>query len=66
MVHNIVIPHIYDRHIEPLQEQIKRPIYDEPKFWINPDVRYFYSFQIDDFKLIDYNHGEKIDMEVTI
>lgn len=66
MVHNIVIPHIYDRHIEPLQEQIKRPTYDEPQFWINPDVKDFYSFKIDDFKLIDYKHGEKIDMEVAI
>lgn len=58
--------HIYDRHIEPLLEQMSREIYEPPKLWINPEVTNFYDFTIDDFKLIDYKHGEPIDMEVAI
>ena len=58
--------HIYDRHIQPLQEQIFREIYEAPKLIINPDVKDFYEFKIDDFQLVDYKHGKPIKMEVAI
>ena len=32
--------------------------YPNPRFWINPDVKSFYDFTLDDFKLIDYAHME--------
>ena len=46
--------HIYDRHIPIMQEVLNNPEYDAPKFWINPEVKDFYDFTVDDFKLIDY------------
>lgn len=46
--------HIYDRHIPIMQEVLNNPEYDAPKFWINPEVKNFYDFTVDDFKLIDY------------
>lgn len=58
--------HIYDRHIEPLREQINRETFDAPTLWINPQIKDFYDFTINDFKLISYKHGEKIKMEVAI
>lgn len=58
--------HIYERHINQLMEQIQREQYDAPELWINPKIKNFYDFTIDDFQLINYQHGEKIDMEVAI
>jgi thymidylate synthase len=63
---NIDNTHAYERHLEPLQKQIKRVQYEAPKLWINPSVKNFYDFEISDFKLIDYKHGDKLPMEVAI
>ncbi|TDQ42873.1 thymidylate synthase [Aureibacillus halotolerans] len=58
--------HVYDRHIEPLQEQIQREMFEAPQLWINPDVTDFYAFTPDDFKLIEYKKGDKVPLEVAI
>ena len=36
------------------------------ELWINPDVKDFYDFTIDDFKLINYKHGDKLYFEVAV
>ncbi|MDD3185823.1 MAG: thymidylate synthase [Anaerostipes sp.] len=59
-VHVIADAHIYDRHIPIIKELIKRPVYDAPKFWMNPEVKDFYDFTLDDFKIEDYQAGEQI------
>lgn len=48
--------HIYDRHIDIAKEIIENPSYETPKLWVNPEVKDFYDFTPDDFKLIDYNN----------
>jgi thymidylate synthase len=58
--------HIYDRHLEPLKEQIQRDVFTPPTLWINPDIKNFYDFTIDDFELRDYQHGEKVPLEIAI
>jgi thymidylate synthase len=63
---NINDAHIYERHVEGLQEQLARPDYPAPTLWINPEIKNFYDFTIDDFKLLDYNHGDAIKFEVAI
>jgi thymidylate synthase len=63
---NIDNIHAYERHIEPLQEQIERTQYKAPELWINPEITNFYDFTIDDFKLIDYQHGDVLHMEVAV
>lgn len=63
---NIDNAHVYDRHIEKLKEQIQRPIYDAPSVWINPDVKSFYEFTIDDIVVIDYKHSGSNYLEVSI
>lgn len=59
-VHVIADAHIYDRHIDTVKELMQRKSYPAPKLWINPDVKDFYDFTVDDFKLIDYQHGEPV------
>jgi thymidylate synthase len=63
---NIDNVHLYERHLEPLQEQIQREQYNAPELWINPEITNFYDFKIDDFKLINYKHGDKLEMEVAL
>lgn len=46
---------LYDRHIEPVTEMIKRKSIEcNPRLILNSDKTDFYSFTIDDFKLLDY------------
>lgn len=63
---NINDAHVYERHIEPLQEQIQREPYKAPELWVNPEIKKFDEFTIDDFKLINYRHHDKVPMEVAI
>ncbi|GIN66310.1 thymidylate synthase [Bacillus glycinifermentans] len=65
-IYHIGDAHIYIRHIEGLKEQMSRESFSAPQLWINPEVDNFYDFTIDDFKLIDYKHGDRLDFEVAI
>ena len=60
LVHVIADAHIYDRHIPIVEELIKRPQYPAPKLIINPDVKNFYDFTVDDFELVGYKAGPQI------
>lgn len=60
LVHVISDAHIYDRHLPLIRELISREQFEAPKFWLNPDIKNFYDFTTDDFKLIDYKYGEQI------
>lgn len=61
LVHVIADAHIYDRHIPIVKELITRPTYDAPEFCMNPDVKDFYQFKVEDFELKNYKHGPKVE-----
>ncbi|WP_138754362.1 thymidylate synthase [Paenibacillus sinopodophylli] len=63
---NINDAHIYERHMDALQEQIEREAYAAPELWINPDITDIDDFTIDDFKLLHYKHHPAIKMEIAI
>ena len=63
---NIDNSHVYDRHINQLSEQIERPAFQAPELWINPEIDNFYDFTMDDIKLINYQHGEPVGMELSV
>ena len=65
-VHVIADAHIYDRHVELVKELIERPVYEAPKFWLNPEVKDFYKFTKDDVKLEGYKYGEQISIPVAV
>ena len=54
LVHVISDAHIYDRHIPVLEKMFENPQYDAPVLKINPNVKNFYDFTVDDFELVDY------------
>lgn len=56
-VHVIADAHIYDRHVPIVKELVTRESFPAPKLVINPDVKDFYKFKVEDFVLENYQHG---------
>lgn len=66
LVHVIADAHIYDRHIPLVEELIKRPVFEAPIFRMNPDIKDFYAFRVEDFSLENYNYGPQIKIPVAV
>ena len=60
LIHVIADAHIYDRHVPLVKELISREPLPAPKLWLNPEVKNFYDFTVDDVKLLDYETHEQI------
>ena len=60
LVHVIADDHIYDRHIPLVQELISRPVYPAPKVTLNPEIRDFYQFTVNDLTVENYQTGPQI------
>ena len=60
LVHVIADAHIYDRHIPLVQELISRPVYPAPKVTLNPEIRDFYQFTVNDLTVENYQTGPQI------
>ncbi|MBQ3492599.1 MAG: thymidylate synthase [Clostridia bacterium] len=58
LVHVIADAHLYDRHIPVVKKMLENPQYPAPKVRINPEVKDFYKFTVDDFELIDYQYNK--------
>ena len=67
LVHVISDAHIYDRHIPIIKELIQRETYPAPKVTLNPEIKDFYQFTPDDFKVEDYITGPQVkDIPVAV
>ena len=53
-VHVINNLHIYDRHIPLVKKILKNAEHNAPTVKINPNVKDFYDFKLEDFELVDY------------
>lgn len=58
LVHVIADAHIYDRHIPVVEKMLQNPKFEAPKLIINPDVKDFYDFTVDDFVLENYEFNK--------
>ena len=47
---------IYDRHIPIVEDLIAGPTYEAPEFYINPEIKDFYQFTVDDLNE-KFKHG---------
>lgn len=65
LIHVIADAHIYDRHVSIVEEILKNPEYEAPKFIINKDIKNFYDFTTDDFKLENYV-ANKFDHKIEV
>ena len=57
-VHVIADAHIYDRHVPAIKEIIANSPKPAPKFLIDPEVRDFYAFTRDSFRMEGYEYSE--------
>ena len=58
LVHVIADCHIYDRHVPLVEQLLEREPYPVPEFYVNPEVKNFYDFTVDDFRLENYRYHE--------
>ena len=58
LVHVIADAHIYDRHIPVVKKMLENPQFEDPRFVMNPDIKNFYDFTVDDFKLENYEFNK--------
>ncbi len=65
LIHVIADAHIYDRHVELVKEVIAKPQHKAPKLIMNPNVKNFYDFTVDDFELVDYEF-EKLGKKIPV
>ncbi len=57
-IHVIADAHIYDRHVPVIEELIRKEPKPAPKFLIDPEVKDFYAFTRDSFKVEGYEYSE--------
>ena len=58
LMHVIADCHIYDRHVPLVEQLLEREPYPAPEFYVNPEVKNFYDFTVDDFRLENYRYHE--------
>lgn len=63
---NIDNAHIYDRHLELAVQQIQGQVHEPSTVWINPGVKSFYGFTLDDIKVENYIHNGNFRYEIAI
>ena len=61
LVHVISDAHIYNKHLPIVAELIKRPQYPAPKVTLNPDIKDFYDFTMNDVIVENYQHGPQVE-----
>ena len=67
LVHVISDAHIYDRHVPIVEKILQNKQFSAPKLRINPEIKDFYDFTINDFKLEGYEYNtldDKIEVAV--
>ena len=52
--------HIYDRHVPIVKEMIERPTFPAPKVTLNPEIKNFYDFTVDDVIVENYQANPQI------
>ena len=57
--------HIYDRHIPAVKAMLEREGFDAPQFIVDPDVKDFYAFTKDSFRMENYRY-HPFDFEIPM
>ena len=65
LVHVIADAHLYDRHIPVIKKMMENKKYPAPKVTLNPEVKDFYKFTVDDFTIEGYEYN-KIDEKFEV
>lgn len=60
LVHVIADMHIYDRHIPLIKDMLGRNPLPAPRVTLNPEIKDFYDFRVEDFQVENYEHGASL------
>lgn len=58
--------HIYNNHLDILQQQVERQPKPLGRLYLNPDIKSIFDYKMDDIKLIKYNAHSAIKMDVSV
>lgn len=58
--------HIYNDHIDQVNEQLRREAYSQPTLWLNPEVKDINNFTMEDIKLINYQSHDTIKANMAV
>ncbi len=65
-VHTLGDAHLYNNHLEQVEEQLGREPYPLPTMKINPDSKDIFKFNYDDFELVNYEAHPHIKAPISI
>lgn len=65
LIHSTADSHIYWDQIDAVKQYLATPMIDSPKLELNK-AKDIYSYQVDDFKLVGFTSGPKIEIPVAV
>jgi thymidylate synthase len=65
-VHTFGDAHLYSNHMDQVNEQLSRTVFDLPQLKINPNVTDLFDFVFDDFELKNYSSHGSISAPVAV
>ncbi|NKB51396.1 MAG: thymidylate synthase [Rhizobiaceae bacterium] len=65
-VHTLGDAHLYANHFDQAREQLARQPKSLPQIRVNPQIRDIFSFQFDDFELVDYHPDAHIKAPIAV
>lgn len=63
--HTMTDVHIYENQIEMAREHVKRPTFPLPELYVREGVQSIFDYQVSDFTLAHYEHGDYIKYPIT-
>jgi len=65
-IHTLGDAHLYNNHLQQVEEQLSREPYKMPGLSINPDIKNIFDFKFEDFELTDYESHPHIKAPISI
>ena len=65
-IHTLGDAHLYNNHLEQVDEQLARTPYKKPKLKINENIKDIFDFKFEDFELTDYEAHPHIKAPISI
>lgn len=66
LVYNMGDVHVYTNHLDALKEQLKRQPMSFPKLEIDASVEKLEDFEFEHFRLLNYTHHPKLEMQMVV